>query len=227
MATIYSSAEKFKLTGANWWRKTLSENSLECLSELFSQKPNCPGKRITRASKVSHLIEANGEIGRLAQSILPGSKPVRMTLFDKSEGVNWAVPWHQDRVIAVKERHELEGYSKWTGQNGHWQCEAPVSIFTQSIFLRIHLDPQTEGNGAMKLALGSHRTGKIFAEAAKSSAETCKIDYGQAQRGDVLACHALLLHASAKTMQSTRRRAIRIDYSTADLPSPLKWALEL
>src|SRR5688572_15042148 len=41
-------------------------------------------------------------------------RPVRAILFDKSDAVNWALGWHQDRTISVGGRAETEGFGPWT-----------------------------------------------------------------------------------------------------------------
>lgn len=44
----------------------------------------------------------------------PNLRPTRVVTFDKSETANWGVPWHQDRVIAVQERHDVDGFENWS-----------------------------------------------------------------------------------------------------------------
>ena len=44
--------------------------------------------------------------------------PVRATLFDKVEGANWLVPWHQDLTICVRERIDVPGYGPWSIKAG-------------------------------------------------------------------------------------------------------------
>ena len=39
---------------------------------------------------------------------------VKATLFDKTPDTNWRVRWHQDRVLAVKERLEVPGFGPWS-----------------------------------------------------------------------------------------------------------------
>ncbi|MCA9060395.1 MAG: hypothetical protein KDA85_17920, partial [Planctomycetaceae bacterium] len=39
---------------------------------------------------------------------------IRATLFDKTPSANWGVFWHQDLAIAVREKHEVDGYRAWT-----------------------------------------------------------------------------------------------------------------
>ncbi|MDE1176693.1 MAG: hypothetical protein PW789_08795 [Edaphobacter sp.] len=44
--------------------------------------------------------------------------PVRGILFDKQDGANWKVPWHQDVTIAVREHVEADGYGPWSMKAG-------------------------------------------------------------------------------------------------------------
>lgn len=98
-----------------------------------------------------------------SRRFLPNAKPVRVVVFDKTPQQNWGVPWHQDRVIAVKARHDVPGYHNWSQKCGVWHCEAPSAVLGQMLFLRLHLDPTDAGNGAMEIALGSHRAGAVAA----------------------------------------------------------------
>src|SRR5690242_13805995 len=40
--------------------------------------------------------------------------PVRAILFDKNPDTNWAVAWHQDLTIAVRERIDVQGFGSWS-----------------------------------------------------------------------------------------------------------------
>ena len=46
-------------------------------------------------------------------------RPVRVLYFDKNPDANWAVPWHQDRTIAVAQRIDVPGYDMWSVKAGH------------------------------------------------------------------------------------------------------------
>lgn len=39
------------------------------------------------------------------------AKPVRAILFDKVEGRNWTLGWHQDTKIAVREAKDVPGFT--------------------------------------------------------------------------------------------------------------------
>lgn len=51
-------------------------------------------------------LSLNSKVAELVEAVLgTGAFLVRSTLFDKTDGANWGVFWHQDLSIAVKERH--------------------------------------------------------------------------------------------------------------------------
>ena len=133
------------------------------------------------------------------------------------------MPWHQDRVIAVKEKHDIEGFGAWTKKAGVWHTEPPIKILENMVFIRIHLDDCSAQNGALELALGSHKYGRIRSEDAVGIVQKLPQDICDAQRGDVLIAKALTLHRSYKSTSLSRRRALRIDYCSAALPQPLDW----
>src|SRR5262249_40175974 len=64
-----------------------------------------PGARLTAQDDLKALLAATGPVGAVAASALgTKSRPVRAVMLDKSAASNWAVGWHQDRTIAVRER---------------------------------------------------------------------------------------------------------------------------
>jgi hypothetical protein len=48
-----------------------------------------------------------------------------------------------------------------------------------------------------------------------------------AAAGDVLAMKALTVHASDPASVPAHRRVLHLDFSTADLPPPLEWAVDV
>ncbi|WP_425100470.1 phytanoyl-CoA dioxygenase family protein [Tropicibacter sp. S64] len=144
--------------------------------------------------------------------------------FDKSDSQNWSLPWHQDRVVAVRDRLDVEGFTNWTRKDGSWHCEPPVALLQRMLFLRVHLDPSTEDNGAMQIALGSHRQGLIPSAQAASVALACPVETTEAAPGDLLVLKMLTLHRSCPSRETTPRRVLRLDLADFDLPSGLDWA---
>lgn len=163
-------------------------------------------------------------IDALAASLIPGARPVRIVAFNKSEASNWTLPWHQDRVVALRERTETPGFTNWTNKAGIWHAEPPMELLERMLFARIHLDPADTENGCLQVALGTHARGKIAAADAEAIANAAPIEDCIAQRGDVLFAKALILHRSSPSHTNAGRRAIRVDYCAEPLPPPLEWA---
>jgi ectoine hydroxylase-related dioxygenase (phytanoyl-CoA dioxygenase family) len=174
----------------------------------------------------ARLAELSGldEVDTLAATILPRAKRVRTIVFNKTEANNWTLPWHQDRVVALRERVETPGFTNWTNKAGVWHAEPPIELLDRMLFARVHLDPAGEDNGCLQLALGTHARGKVAAANAETIANAAPIENCIAERGDVLFAKALILHRSSPSRANARRRAIRIDYSADPLPPPLEWA---
>ncbi len=201
--------------GRVWLRSALDEPSLAELAVAFGA-PDAPGQR--------SLCDAPTALNTLAQQLLPGARPVRVIAFNKTEANNWTLPWHQDRVIALRERVETPGFSNWTRKAGIWHAEPPIELLERMLFARIHLDAADAENGCLQLALGTHTRGKIAAADADAIAHASPIEDCIANRGDVLFARALILHRSSPSRTSSPRRAIRVDYCADDLPPPLAWA---
>ncbi len=217
--TVDAPSELFE-GGSVWFRGALAEPDLRAMDDACAMGA-APGARMN-LSAVSHLLEP---VHRLAARLLPGARPVRLVAFNKSEASNWTLPWHQDRVIAVRERVEMPGFGNWTRKSGVWHVEPPIDLLQRMIFARVHLDPATPENGCMELALTTGSLGKIAEPAAEAVAngvgsvrELCVAD-----RGDVLFVKALTLHRSRASQGVGERRALRIDYAAEPLPSPLEW----
>ena len=214
-------AHTLETEGRVWFRNALGD------AELARLDPICdlgaaPGARIASTPDV---VSALRPVDRLAGKLLSGAKPVRIVAFDKSEVTNWTLPWHQDRVIAVRERIETPGFSNWTRKSGVWHVEPPIGLLERMLFLRVHLDPADDGNGCLEIAAGSHSHGKIPDDQTEGIASAAAPERCMAKRGDILAAKALILHRSSASHSAASLRAIRIDYSADDLPAPLRWAL--
>jgi len=138
---------------------------------------------------------------------------------------NWALPWHQDRVIAVNTKIDHNGYINWSQKSGIWHCEPPTDLLDNMFFARVHFDDCQEDNGCLQVALKSHKYGKILATDIYKTIATLDKELCSAKRGDILFVKALTLHRSLSSQSSLPRRALRIDYSATTLPSPLRWAI--
>jgi hypothetical protein len=212
-------AHELEDAGRVWFRNALDGKELEGLDPVCDFGA-APGARI---APLPDVLSALRPVDRLADALLPGAKPVRIVAFNKSALGNWALPWHQDRVIAVRERMEAPGFVNWTRKSGVWHVEPPIGLLERMLFLRVHLDAADRGSGCLEIAAGSHSHGKVADDRAECIASVAATEQCIAARGDVLAAKVLILHRSAASRSAATRRAIRIDYSADDMPAPLQW----
>jgi hypothetical protein len=146
---------------------------------------------------------------------------VRVLFFDKPPGQTWALPWHKDLTIAVRNnRLPSTRFSHPTRKAGVPHIEAPVEVLESMLTARIHLDDVTDENGPLKVIPGSHRTGK-----------TLTLDLApprtlHAEASDVLLMRPLLAHCSGKSAADTsrHRRILHLEFaSSAELPDGFEW----
>jgi ectoine hydroxylase-related dioxygenase (phytanoyl-CoA dioxygenase family) len=90
-----------------------------------------------------------------------GAFPVRGILFDKQDGANWKVPWHQDVTIAVKRHVDADGYGPWSVKEGVQHVQSPSAVLERMVSVRLHLDDCPSSNGALRVIAGSHHMGKL------------------------------------------------------------------
>ena len=169
-------------------------------------------------------LASNSNVAELVESILGADGfMVRSTLFDKTDGANWGVFWHQDLSIAVKHRHDVEGFHAWTRKAGVQCVQPPVEVMSKILAVRLHLDDCFAANGALKVLPGSHRcdtltTDRIEEFSWQVSEVICEVPAG----GAVL-MNPLLLHASSPMSTPGHRRVIHLEFAAQELPQPLEW----
>ncbi len=203
-----------------WERNALDKAALAPLDAVFATGGK-PGARLALSDDLRAALRPVDAVIRRAR---PGMVAVRAVAFDKTAAANWALPWHQDRVIAVQDRHDVPGFANWSRKHGVWHCEPPEALLAQMLFLRVHLDDAGADEGAMEIALGSDAAGLVAADQAESVAKAYPAEVCVAQRGDVLVLPMLTLHRSLAATRTAARRVLRIDYAAFDLPAPLAWA---
>ena len=216
----------FENEGRLWVRKALNENELKTLIETLDIDSKI-GARFNMLDVPTKTKEVLRKVNTLADDILPNAKLVKLTAFNKiSSKTNWALPWHQDRCIAVQEKISAKGFYNWSKKSGIWHCEPPLKFLEKMIFARVHLDKSDESNGCLELALGSHKYGKILSNNIGKIITDIEHEVCIAKRGDILFVKALTLHRSQLSQSTFPRKALRIDFTNQDLPSPLNWHLQ-
>jgi ectoine hydroxylase-related dioxygenase (phytanoyl-CoA dioxygenase family) len=190
-------------------------------------EPGRPGVRNVLAAvpAVRAWIESPVVRG-LAEAVLGDSCfPVRVILFDKTPDANWRVPWHQDLSIAVRERIDEapEGWGPWSEKAGVVHVQPPVAVLERMVTTRLHLDDCGVDNGPLRVLPGTHRLGRLGADAiqaerAKQEEVVCDVP-----RGGAIVIRPLLLHASSPSSVPGRRRVLHVEWAADRLPLGLEW----
>ena len=145
---------------------------------------------------------------------------VRVLYFDKPPGESWALPWHKDLAIAVKDnRLPSSHFDRPTIKYGVPHVEAPAWLLERMLTARVHLDEVTDENGPLRVLPGSHRNGKTGSGNGQEACMTCG-------RGDVLLMHPLLTHCSGHSHAGTwrHRRILHFEFSPVrELPDGYEW----
>ncbi len=150
-----------------------------------------------------HLLDDAPELCRVAlRAVTPTIRPlmeddtglVRALFFDKTPGDSWALPWHRDRVIAVR------GEDGTSSPGGVSLVDAGDALLARMLGVRIHLDDADEDNGALRVRPGSH-----VHETATDERTLC------ARRGDVIVMRPLLFHASSRSRSARPRRVLHLE----------------
>lgn len=151
----------------------------------------------------------------------PSAGLVRGLYFDKPPERTWALPWHKDLTVAVKNnRLTSQSFSKPTVKAGVPHVEAPLEVLANMATVRIHLDDATEENGPLRVLPGSQRSGKVM-----PSCDIAPVSV-LASAGDVLIMRPLLAHASNQSLPGTRRhrRVLHLEFAAAPaLPDGHEW----
>lgn len=161
----------------------------------------------------------NPRLVQLAHAVLgPGAGVVRVLYFDKPPDRSWSVPWHRDQTIAVQ-RHVgvSDHFRNPTVKAGVPHVEAPVSVLSRMLTLRVHLDAMTADNGPLAVIPGSHRLNQHEEGASMEL---------RADVGEVLAMRPLLIHSSRMSRPGTteRRRIVHFELcGNEPLPDDYAW----
>ncbi len=203
----------------------LSGSEIETLRALADEVVGGrPGARLRGHPALARVLSLEGPVGALAaRHTSDKARPVRAVMFDKTPAANWIVAWHQDRVVPVRERREAEGFGPWSTKDGVLHVAPPFGVLARMLTVRVHLDPVDASNAPLRVALGSHRLGRVPAETAAREAEALPQQICLAQVGDVWVYSTPILHASDRADPPRRRRVLQADYADFDLPGGLEW----
>ncbi|WP_241127668.1 phytanoyl-CoA dioxygenase family protein [Novosphingobium terrae] len=210
--------------GARLFRSAALRDLPGLLTALAELPDEQAGVRISRLPGLRPYLAPGSSIGAVASRALGAEgKPVRAILFDKSEGTNWSLAWHQDRTICVAERVEVDGFGPWSIKAGLHHVAPPFDLLARMVTLRVHLDDVPASNAPLLIAPGSHRHGRVPVDEVEGVAALCGTVACLASAGDVWACSTPILHASEAASRPARRRVLQVDFSADTLPGGLEW----
>jgi hypothetical protein len=167
-----------------------------------------------------------GHLGRNPQMVSllqPNHRAVQCTYFEKSPDRNWAVAFHQDLSIPVKQRVTHEGCNGWSEKEGVLYTQPPVDVLQQLIGVRLHLDECGSDHGPLRVIPSSHVTGRINIDSIGALVEAESSDECLVQKGGVLVLRPLLLHASSKARVPSFRRVLHFLFGPPTLEYGLAW----
>jgi ectoine hydroxylase-related dioxygenase (phytanoyl-CoA dioxygenase family) len=160
---------------------------------------------------------------RLFEALSTNARPVQCTFFVKSRANNWLVSLHQDLSIPVAERVDNPECCGWSEKEGELFVQPPVSILTDVVAVRVHLDDCDERNGALRVVPGSHLLGRLTADGTMRAREELGETWVIVPRGGVMVMNPLLLHASSKISSQSMRRVLHFVFGPTRLPCGLRW----
>jgi hypothetical protein len=206
----------------------LDRAALSILSDLRAIAEGLPrnraGIRLQSIRSLQPLLSPCGPLGSLAAARLgPDTRAVRAILFDKTPETNWALGWHQDRTIVVRERIETAGFGPSTVKAGMIHVEPLAALMAGMLTMRVHLDDVPDSNAPLLIARGSHRLGRIPENEVEAIVGQCEIGICLAQASDIWLYSTPILHASAAATGGSHRRVLQIDFAAAELPAGLHW----
>jgi ectoine hydroxylase-related dioxygenase (phytanoyl-CoA dioxygenase family) len=131
-------------------------------------------------------LQAQVQCSSLMEPVLgPNCFAVRGILFNKKDGTNGKVAWHQDCVIAVAQQKEVRGWGPWSIKSGVHHVRSNSELMSRMLSVRLHLDDCGNDNGPLRVVPGSHRRGLLsdtqIQDWPKDNAITCT-----ARRGDAI-----------------------------------------
>jgi ectoine hydroxylase-related dioxygenase (phytanoyl-CoA dioxygenase family) len=218
-------AATFGEIGALRMHAALGATALRELEESVANlPPDQAGIRLHGNADVRRFLAPSGAVWKVAAAVLAEScHPVRAILFDKTASTNWALAWHQDRTIAVRERVEVAGFGPWTVKSGLLHVAPPFHLLAGMVTLRVHLDPVPETNAPLLIAPGSHRLGLISEGEVRAVVRRCGTAVCLAEAGDIWLYSTPILHCSEAASDPVHRRVLQVDFAVGDLPGGLTW----
>jgi hypothetical protein len=211
--------------GAQLFKAALSATQLRGLKKALAAQPReHAGVRLSGIPALRPFLSSAGPVGQVPASVLsPECLPLRAILFDKNAEQNWALGWHQDRTIAVRQRIDVDGFGPWSVKAGMVHVEPPFDLLARMVTVRVPLDAVPAANAPLLIAPGSHKRGRIPTAKIPEVVRECGTITCLAAAGDIWLYATPVLHASNAAAAPLHRRVLQVDYAIGQLPGGLKW----
>ncbi len=197
---------------------------LEPLIAVFGEYRGRAGMRDALGHDAVRALATSAVVRQLARAALgPHAFAIRATLFDKTPGSNWLVPWHQDTTIPIRERREVPDFSAWSQKGGVPHARPPAHVLESMLTVRVDLDGSDETKGPLRVLPASHRRGILGSTEIHELLRTTPVLACHMPPGAALVTRPLLLHASSKASCPGHRRVVHLEFASADLPGGLEW----
>lgn len=203
--------------------KAIGQDCAKRLAAIVADAPT--SRRIEKDHPVVGRVLGFDPLRLVLRQVLGvAARPVRVLYFDKTGERNWAVPWHQDRTIAVARADRAAEVSHWTVKDGIPHCEAPVELLERMLTVRWHIDASDPEDGGLLTLPGSHRPGRMTRPDIKDRLAAHPRHSISLPAGGFFLMRPLLVHASRRRTTGGRRRVLHIELAVSDPPPPLRWA---
>ena len=138
------------------------------------------------------------------------AEAIQTIAFDKTDGANWKVAWHQDLMFPFARPVRSPAYTLECVKEGVDYARPPRKVLEKLLAVRLHLDDCDETNGPLRVSPGSHLKGiipaaEVASHVASQGEVTCL-----AREGQALLMRPLLLHASSKALAPKHRRVLHV-----------------
>jgi ectoine hydroxylase-related dioxygenase (phytanoyl-CoA dioxygenase family) len=182
-------------------------------------------RNVLRRMPEARAIAESAAVREIAAMVLGAQAwVVRAILFDKTQGANWALGFHQDTTIAVAERVETPGFGPWSIKDGVVHVQPPAEVLARMVTVRVHLDDADASNGALAVIPGSHRFGLLETDAIREMVGQGRQVSCDVHEGDAVVMRPLLLHGSPRATREAHRRVMHLEFAANELPGQLRWA---
>jgi ectoine hydroxylase-related dioxygenase (phytanoyl-CoA dioxygenase family) len=179
---------------------------------------------LAKSPRLRGLAESEALAGPARELLGEAARPVKLTIFDKTPGSSWKVPWHQDVTIPVREHLNVAGFGPWSVKDGVLHVQAPTAVLEQVLAVRVHLDGAAADNGALRVLPGTHRLGRLSGDEIAALRRELPETVCPVPAGGAMLMSPLLVHASSGSERPSHRRVLHFEYCAAPLPGGLAWA---